>query len=120
MADHLENEELARAVASADILFNPSMTEAFGKCRARSNGVRPCGRQRRHAQRSIIGGDGRAGILSANSVDCCAASITSLISSRERRLLLGKAASEAYSWDAASRSVERTYHNVLKGPVCAS
>jgi phosphatidylinositol alpha 1,6-mannosyltransferase len=118
MTGHLEGSELATAVASADLLLNPSVTETFGNVllEAMASGLAVASADAPNTRSLII--HGVTGMLCDPSdpnayFSACAA----LIDSPERRRSLGTAAREAsadYRWDAASRSVETAYREVLQ------
>ena len=108
---------LARAVASADVLLNPSTTEAFGNVtlEAMAAGLAVvCADAASH--RALV----RAGLTGlvcpAGDVDAYAAAIVELATRPERRLMMGWAgrdASAAYSWAAALDSVLEVYREAL-------
>jgi glycosyltransferase involved in cell wall biosynthesis len=113
LTGHLDGGALARAVASADILLNPSTTEAFGNVvlEAMASGLAVVSADASSA-RSLLT-DGVTGLLCpprdhATYIDA----ITRLAGSAEMRAGMGRAAraaSAAYSWDAASESVVQVY-----------
>ena len=111
---HLGDDELARAIASADVMLTPSTTEAFGNVvlEAMASGL-PVVSADVPSARALID-DRRTGFLSPpQDAAHFAATIGALIASPELRRTIGAAASRAseeYSWDAASASVERAYH----------
>jgi glycosyltransferase involved in cell wall biosynthesis len=115
---HLQDSELARAVASADIMLTPSTTETFGNVvlEAMASGL-PIVSADVPSARALIE-EGRTGFLCPPlDAEHYAAKIEILVSSRELRLAIGRAArkaSEAYSWDAASRNVELAYRLTLQ------
>ena len=116
---HLQNEALARAVASADVMLTPSTTETFGNVvlEAMACGL-PVVSADAPSARALID-DGRTGFLSPpREAAHYAATIERLITVPDLRRAVGaaaRAASAAYSWDAASASVERAYRLVLGG-----
>jgi len=99
---HLDGEALGRAVASADILVNPSTTEAFGNVNleAMAAGLAVVSADVGSAQALIE--DGRSGLLVPPAGGAAYAdAVESLIGSPRRRHALGLAAlaaSAAYSW----------------------
>ena len=115
---HLEGEELARAVASADVFYHPSTTETFGNVvlEAMAAGL-PVVAADAPGSRALLDG-GRAGILCpATEIDTACAAVTELVQSPRRRRELGSVARERsalYSWDAASMAVERAYRSLLQ------
>lgn len=117
LTGHLEGAELARAVASADILLHPSKTESFGNVvlEAMASGLAAVCASTESAEALIE--HGRTGILCPPDDDqSYAEAITALIDDPRRRNELGAAArsaSEAYSWSQASRSVANAYQALL-------
>ena len=114
---HLQGDELATAVASADIMLSPSVTEAFGNVvlEAMASGL-PIVSADVPSARTLID-TGQTGFLSpVHDTDHYAATIETLIASCDLRRTIGIAArkaSETYSWDAASASVERAYQHTM-------
>jgi glycosyltransferase involved in cell wall biosynthesis len=120
LTGHLEGEELARAVASADILLHPSTTETFGNVvlEAMACGLAVVAADAPSA-RSILE-DGQSGaICPPSNLARFEAQILTLVGSPKRRAELGAAARErsfAYSWDEASASVEQAYQSLQVKP----
>ena len=118
MTGHLEGSELARAVASADIMFNPSTTETFGNVvlEAMASGIAIICAGTANAEALLE--KGRSGILCPpGDVESYAAAIEGLNGSPIQRRKVGAAArraSRGYSWTAASESVARAYETVLR------
>lgn len=114
---HLQDSELARAVASADIMLTPSTTETFGNVvlEAMASGL-PVVSADVPSARALLD-PGQTGFLSpSHDVEHYAATIETLVASPRLRCAIGAAArkaSETYSWDAASMSVERAYRLTL-------
>ena len=113
LTGHLQDAPLARAVASADILLNPSRSEAFGNVvlEAMASGLAIVSADAPSARELIV--DGKSGQLCR---DDYAAAVESLIGAPDRRRSLGREArraSENYSWAAASGSAARAYDEVL-------
>ena len=123
MTGHLDGESLAKAVASADILLNPSTTEAFGNVtlEAMASGLAVVSAASASAE-AMIEKD-RTGILCLpDDLESYAAAIERLIESPDRRQAMGAAArqaSAAYSWDAASQSVADAYRMLAKARAAA-
>jgi phosphatidylinositol alpha 1,6-mannosyltransferase len=117
LTGHLDGIELATAIAAADIMLTPSTTETFGNVvlEAMASG-RAIVSADAPSARALLE-DGTTGLLCApTDPHAYAAAIARLIAAPERRHALGDAAREAsgaYSWDAASRSVERAYAETL-------
>jgi glycosyltransferase involved in cell wall biosynthesis len=115
---HLQDVELATAVASGDIMLAPSSTETFGNVvlEAMASGL-PVVSADVPSARALIEA-GRTGFLSpSHDVEHYAATIEALVASADLRRSVSAAAreaSEAYSWDAASSSVERAYRFTLQ------
>lgn len=114
----LGGEELGRAVASADALLNPSATEAFGNVNleAMASGLPVVCADLpsshflvRHAETGLLCPDG--------DPDAYAQALGRLCDRPPWRARLGaaaRAASRAYSWDAALSSVVDAYHDALR------
>lgn len=110
LTGHLEGTELARAVASADIMIHPSTTETFGNVvlEAMASGLAIVAADA-PSSRALIEPD-RTGMLCAEND--FARAIARLIDDGAERRRLGQAArqaSEAYSWDKASSAAEAAY-----------
>jgi glycosyltransferase involved in cell wall biosynthesis len=114
---HLDGEELARAVASADLMLHPSRSEAFGNVilEAMASGVPLVCADAPNA-RSLID-PRRTGLLvpSSDPVDYAAAAERLIAAPDERRRIAHAAleASGAYSWDDVSHAVEAAYFETL-------
>jgi len=113
---HLQGTELARAVASADVLLSPSRTEAFGNVvlEAMASGLAIVNADAPSARQLIA--DGRTGLLCQSDVEAYVGAVASLARSPERRRALAAAAVEVsadYSWHSASESVARAYESVM-------
>jgi glycosyltransferase involved in cell wall biosynthesis len=117
LTGHLDGEELARAVASADLMIHPSVTEAFGNVvlEAMASGL-PVVSADAPSARALID-DGRTGLLcgsqTATAYEDAAAR---LIDAPQERRTIGqaaRAASAAYSWHRASAAVETAYRETL-------
>lgn len=117
MTGHLDGAELATAVASADILLNPSTTEAFGNVvlEAMASGLPVVSADAPSA--SALVENGRTGLLCRpDGVEPYVEAVATLAASPDRRSELGaaaRAASLAYSWDAASASVADVYERLV-------
>lgn len=114
---HLEGPELARAVASADVMISPSTTETFGNVmlEAMASGVAVVSADA-PSSRSLIRSGTDGAVVDGNSADALAHAAAQLVRNRDRRRRLGAAAAQAstrYSWDAASRAVEEAYFATL-------
>lgn len=114
---HVSGHDLARAVASADVLLCASTTETFGNVlvEAMASGLPVVSADAQNA-RSILtpGLDGF--ICPPIDVAAYAAVLARLIADPDLRRTVGAAArrtSLTYSWDTASRSVEAAYRAVL-------
>jgi len=119
LAGHLDGPDLARAIASADILIHPSRTEAFGNVvlEAMASGLAIVSADTDSSRQLIE--HGRTGVLvSAPDADAFGAEIATLIADPQRRQQLGSEARKAsarFSWDAASDSVLAAYRSLLSG-----
>jgi phosphatidylinositol alpha 1,6-mannosyltransferase len=120
MTRHLEGAELARAVASADILLHASTTESFGNVvlEAMASGLAVVCARGPSAEALVE--HGRTGILCpADDIESFEQAIMALIEDRERRSELGAAArlaSAAFSWSNASQSAAEAYRNTIRNP----
>lgn len=112
----LDGAALGEAIASADILINPSVTEAFGNVNleAMASGLAVVSADVDSASALIE--HGRTGLLvSPRDPGAYAAAAASLIEQPARRYLLGKTAAEAadhYRWDAILADVVRVYERL--------
>ena len=113
----LSGSALGRAVASADVLLNPSTTEAFGNVtlEAMAAGLAVvCADAPSH--RALVTA-GRTGLLCpATDAEAYAAAILNLAAKPEKRLRMGwdgRDASAAYAWDAALDSVVAVYREAI-------
>lgn len=118
---HIEGQELARAVASADILVNPSTTEAFGNVNleAMASGLAIASAIAPAAEAMIR--DGETGLLvPPKDVPAWADAIELLIGDAALRRRLGQAArqeAEGYRWSIILDRVIDTYRAaVAEGP----
>lgn len=89
---HLDGPDLARAVASADILLNPSLTEAFGNVNleAMAAGLAVVSADADSARSLIV--DGREGLLRPADPAAMAEAVAMLIDQPETRRRLAEAA----------------------------
>jgi len=114
---YLDGTDLGRAAASADIMLNPSLTEAFGNVvlEGMASGLAIVSPDTPSAAHLLT--DGQTGLLCAEpSVAAYAAAISSLIDDPKYRNALGNAAREASlkrDWSTASAQVEQAYYKVL-------
>lgn len=114
LTGHLDGAELARAVASADILIHPSLTEAFGNVvlEAMASGLAIVSADT-DSSRQLI--EGRcSGVLCDRSA--VAAEVAALAADPDRRRALGanaRSASSRFSWDAASDAVLDAYRTLV-------
>lgn len=117
LTGHLDGADLARAVASADILIHPSRTEAFGNVvlEAMASGLAIVSADTDSARGLIE--PGRSGILCPpGGIGSFVAEVARLTSEAERRRELGRAArsaSKAFGWDEASASALAAYRAVV-------
>ena len=118
---HIESTTLATAVASADILINPSTTEAFGNVNleAMASGVALVSADAPAAKALVE--HGRNGLLvPAKDVTAYADAVESLMVDAERRRRIAQAgveSSQTYRWSAILDRVIDTYRiAVTSGP----
>lgn len=111
------NEALARAVASMDVLFNPSVTETFGNvtleamaCAVPALGARATGS-------STIIQDGRTGFLcEPGAVSAFADRLESYVRDPDLRIRHARASSleaERYHWDPINEAVLDAYKRLI-------
>lgn len=109
--------DLGRAVASMDVLLNPSITETFGNVtlEAMACGV-PVVAARATGSTSLVA-DGETGRLcEPGNADDFASALAAYIASPELRSRHGAAGAEraaAYTWDAINGAVAETYLRLL-------
>jgi glycosyltransferase involved in cell wall biosynthesis len=117
LTGHLTGADLARAVASADIMLHPSVTETFGNVilEAMASGVAMIAADAPNSRALIE--PGRTGLLVAPAdAGAYAAAAGRLIDSPEERRRIGAAsheAAQAYTWDGVCAEVEAAYFKVL-------
>ncbi|HWJ70458.1 MAG TPA: glycosyltransferase family 1 protein [Sphingobium sp.] len=112
---HLEGADLGRAIASADILINPSVTEAFGNVNleAMASGLAVVSAD--VASASALIDHGHNGLLvTPKDVDAFAGAAHMLMADPARRRTLGLMASATaarYRWDDVLAGVFETYRH---------
>ena len=116
MTGHLDGPDLARAVASADIMLTPSTTETFGNVvlEAMASGLPVVSADAPSARALLV--DGETGFLCPpDAVPAYVDAITRLLDVDVRRAmgLRARSASAAYSWEAASESVAEVYRSIV-------
>ena len=117
LTGHLDGEQLARAVASADILLQPSTTEGFGNVvlEAMASGLAVVSAA--VASSEVLIEHGRTGILCPpEDIDSYEQAIMGLVDDAGRRREIGAAArlaSEGFSWANASRQAADAYRHVI-------
>ena len=118
---HLDGEALGRAVSSADILFNPSLTEAFGNASLEGMAAGLAVLCPRAPSTSALITDGQDGLLAPRAdAQAYAAAIQGLVSEPLRRLRIGRAArasSARYDWREICASVLDVYRELGAAPV---
>ncbi len=113
----LTGEPLARAVASADLMLNPSKTETFGNVtlEAMASGLPVVGADALY-HRALLS-DGETGLLCpAEDSEAYAAAVLSLIDDPQRRLAMAqaaRAASGAYQWRQILAGVADIYREAV-------
>ena len=114
----LTGPDLGRAVASMDVLLNPSVTETFGNVtlEAMASGV-PVIAARATGSTSLVA-DGESGrLIEPGDVARFAEAIAAYVSDPDLRRAHGAAGemrSRAYSWDAINRAVADKYVSLVE------
>lgn len=120
LTGHLDGEALGRAVSSADILFNPSLTEAFGNASLEGMASGLAVICPRAPSTSALIADSQDGVLVERpGAETYAVAIQGLINEPMRRLRLGRAARAAsarYDWSAICASVLDVYRELGAAP----
>jgi glycosyltransferase involved in cell wall biosynthesis len=117
---HLSGEPLGEAVASADVLLNPSATEAFGNVNleAMAAGLAVISADAPSSRELVA--DGRTGLLvPAGDVESYAVALARLANDRALCTRFGEAAraeSARYDWDDALAKVAAAYRGLLVAP----
>jgi len=118
---HLDGETLGRAVSSSDVLFNPSLTEAFGNATLEGMAAGLAVLCPRAPSTSALIADGQDGVLAPRAdAEAYAAATLALVNEPMRRLRLGRAArvsSARYDWNAICASVLDVYRELGAAPV---
>lgn len=114
---HQEGEGLARAYASADIFFNPSITETFGNVtlEAMASGL-PSICAAAAGSKSLVE-DGVTGYLAAPNADGFAEKLSELSADAESRRIFGETArarSQGFSWDAVLAELVGHYYEAIE------
>ena len=116
---HLEGDELSRAVASADILLNPSLTEAFGNVNLEAMAAGLCVVSADVGSASAIITDRKDGYLVDADPSALADAVFRLANHPATRRRIGRnavATAQAYHWSAVLDDVVRTYREVTTRP----
>lgn len=118
---HLDGEALGRAVSSADILFNPSLTEAFGNASLEGMAAGLAVLCPRAPSTSALITGGLDGVLIEGAdARAYAGAIQALVAEPMRRLRLGRTArlsSARYDWNSICASVLDVYRELGAAPV---
>lgn len=116
LTGHLDGADLGRAVSSADILFNPSLTEAFGNASLEGMAAGLAVVCPRAPSTNALIVDGQDGVLTERKdAETYAAAIQSLISEPLRRVRLGRSARQSsarYDWNAICAEVLAVYREL--------
>jgi phosphatidylinositol alpha 1,6-mannosyltransferase len=117
---HLDGEALGRAVSSADILFNPSVTEAFGNATLEGMAAGLAVVCPLAPSTSALVVDGQDGVLTARAdAAAYADAIAGLVAEPMRRLRLARAArisSARYDWNTICAAVLDVYRDLGAAP----
>lgn len=117
---HLNGMELGRAVASADVLINPSLTEAFGNVtlEAMASGL-PVVCPDVGSTRDLIRHEWN-GLIVDPTPRAFAEGLAQLIANPALRLAMSRAASfqsAQYRWPTVNAAVVRTYRGLMEQPI---
>jgi phosphatidylinositol alpha 1,6-mannosyltransferase len=114
---HLSDEPLARAYASSDIFFNPSISETFGNVtlEAMASGV-PCTCAEATGSRSLVLQNKTGFLAPYGDHNAFVQHLGALIKSKALRTAFGKAAVEAahsFEWDAILGGLVENYRDAI-------
>ena len=114
---HLAGDALGRAVASADVFFNPSRTEAFGNVtlEVMASGVASVCADTPSA-RALLAEERTALFFAPDDIEGAAEAISNLVKAPRRRAEMGREAREdslRYDWVSASQMVLNAYVETL-------
>lgn len=114
---HQGGDDLARAYASGDIFFNPSVTETFGQVtlEAMASGV-PALCANAAGSLSLVD-DGVTGFIEKPDVNAFAGRLVELARSADLRLRMGAAGREkalSFSWDAVLNDLIENYRDAIE------
>ena len=110
--------DLGRAVASADLLFNPSVTETFGNVtlEAMASGL-PVVAARATGSQSLVEEGVTGRLVRAGAIESFANAIEDYISDADGRRTVGEAgwrASERYGWDQVNQQLVDSYLRIIR------
>lgn len=114
---HLSGPDLSQAIASADVLINPSTTEAFGNVNleAMSSGLAVVSADVPSAQ-ALISHNDNGVLVPPHDVDGYTNALTDLARNERKRTLLGAAAAAtatAFTWSSALLDVVQGYLGLI-------
>lgn len=113
---HQGGEALARAYASGDVFFNPSITETFGQVTLESMASgRPALCANAPGSISLVN-DGESGFVTPPHIDAYARYLVRLAEDQALRARLGEAARErslAYSWETVFNGLIDNYYDAI-------
>lgn len=112
---HLDGEDLGRAVANADILLNPSLTEAFGNVNLEAMAAGVCVVSANVGSASAIITDGKDGYLIGADPSAFAEAIQKIASDSVTRKRVGRnacATAQSYQWSEVLDDVVRAYRDL--------
>jgi phosphatidylinositol alpha 1,6-mannosyltransferase len=117
-AGFLTDEDLARAVASMDVLFNPSVTETFGNVtlEAMACGL-PVVAAAATGSESLVHDHISGRLIRPGAIAAFAAALRDYCEDPELRArhgAAGEARSRNFSWEAINRAVAETYIRLLR------
>lgn len=113
---HLDGEELGRAIASADVLLNPSLTETLGNVNLEAMASGLCLVCANAPNTAELIDDGVTGFLCPCAPALFAETIAQLATDPQHRAAVGAKAAEAasrYEWPEILDSVVRVYQELV-------
>ncbi len=113
-----QGEELGRAVASTDILFNPSVTETFGNVTLEAMACRvPVVAAEATGSQSLVSDHSSGRLIRPGAVHQFAEALRAYVEQPELRARhggVGEARASEFSWDKINQAVANTYLRLIR------